>query len=83
MVDEGLEATNLVESLAADSQGGAEAEAHSAFNHFGEEHTGLEVGGDAQGLKPRGERGVRAAAIKSGDQAGLRPRIGGTDTRRG
>jgi hypothetical protein len=52
MIDQRRESPNLVERLAAHSQRGAETVMQAAFNHLGEQYAGLEVGGDAQPLKP-------------------------------
>src|ERR1700679_2526453 len=70
VVDEGQEAADFVEGFAADRERGSEAVVQVPLNHFGEQNAGLEVGGDAEGLKARWEGGVRAAAVESGDQAG-------------
>jgi len=43
----------------------------AAFDHFGEQYAGLEVGGDAERFKPRGEGAMGAAAVEGGDQADL------------
>ena len=43
----------------------------AALDHFGEQYTGLKVGGDAEGFKARGERAVGASAVEGGDQADL------------
>src|ERR1700679_2937605 len=50
MIDERFESADAVEGLAAHGEGGAEAIAHSALDHFGEQHAGLKIGGDAKGF---------------------------------
>ncbi len=52
VIDQGSEAADFVERFAAESQRGAEAVVQAALDPFGEQHAGLEVGGDAQSLKP-------------------------------
>ena len=74
VVDQRCKAANLVERIAADGQRGAEAVVQAAFNHAGKQHAGLEVGGDAQRLQPRGQSAVGAAAIERGHQANFRQR---------
>jgi len=68
MIDQHLQSADFVECFAADGQRGAEAVVQAAFNPLRQQHAGLEVGGDAQGLKARRKATVGAAMIERRDQ---------------
>ena len=51
VVNQRIEAADLVERFAADGERGAESIAQAAGEHARQQHTGLEVSGDSEGLE--------------------------------